>query len=260
MAEAKYATYPSLSDRVVVITGGASGIGAATVEAFAQQHARVVFLDLQDEPASQLIERIASAGLTAPKYYRCDLTDIEALQQCVAQIIEKFSTIDVLINNAGNDTRHSIDEVTSEYWDMMIAVNLKQQFFMSQAVIPAMRKARGGVLLNISSISWVIPSVSVPVYVAAKAGIVGMTRTLAHELGKDNIRVNCVTPGAVLTERQKRLWLTEAYKAEILAAQAIKRLIVPEEVARLLLFLASDDSAAITSQSYVIDAGWVSSG
>ena len=161
------------------------------------------------------------------------------------------------MNNAGNDTRHLIAEVTSEYWDQCIAVNLKHQFFMAQAVIPAMKKARRGSIINMSSIAWAIPSTNMPVYVTAKAAIAGMSRTLAHELGADNIRVNCVMPGAILTERQKRLWFTEAYKSEILASQALKRMILPQEVARLVLFLAADDSSAITSQSYVIDGGWV---
>ena len=161
------------------------------------------------------------------------------------------------MNNAANDTRHKIAEVTSAYWDQAIAVNLKHQFFMSQAVIPSMQKAQRGSIINMSSIGWVIPSTNQIVYVTAKAAIVGLTRTLAHELGADNIRVNCVMPGAILTERQQRLWITEAYKTEILANQALKRMILPEEVARLVLFLASDDSSAITNQSYMIDAGWV---
>ena len=138
-----------------------------------------------------------------------------------------------------------------------MAVNLKQQFFVSQAVVPAMKKAGSGSIINMSSISWMIPSTGLPVYVTAKAAIVGLTRTLAHELGGHNIRVNAVLPGAIATERQRQLWYTEAYKAEILSSQALKRLISPEEVARLVLFLAADDSAAITNQSYIIDAGWV---
>lgn len=252
-----FATYPSLRERVVVVTGGASGIGEAMVAAFAAQGAGVVFLDIQDEAAEQLIRRLKSAGALMPVYYRCDLTDISALDAVMAEVTEKFTTIDVLVNNAGNDTRHSIEDVTSDYWDRSIAVNLKQQFFMAKAVIPAMKRAGRGSIINMSSISWVIPSTNVPVYVAAKAGIVGMTRTLAHELGEDNIRVNCVMPGAIQTERQKRLWLTDAYKAEILSRQALKRLLEPEEVARLVLFLAADDSAGITNQSHVIDGGWV---
>jgi NAD(P)-dependent dehydrogenase (short-subunit alcohol dehydrogenase family) len=252
-----FAIYPSLRDRVIVVTGGASGIGEAIVEAFALQHAQVVFLDIQDDAAEQVLQRLAAAGATVPVYYRCDLTDTAEVQRTIQNILSKFQTVDVLVNNAGNDTRHKIAEVTSEYWDQAIAVNLKHQFFMSQAVIPAMQKARRGSIINMSSIGWVIPSTNQIVYVTAKAAIVGMSRTLAHELGADNIRVNSIMPGAILTERQKRLWVTEAYKAAILANQALKRMILPEEVARLVLFLASDDSSAITNQSYVIDAGWV---
>lgn len=252
-----FATYPSLRNRVVVVTGGASGIGEAIVEAFAMQHATVIFLDIQDAAAAQLVRRLEVAGAATTTYVHCDLTDIDRLQSAVAGILERFDTVDVLVNNAGNDTRHSVAEVTSSYWDQLMAINLKAQFFMAQALIPTMRKAGRGSIINMSSIAWAIPSTNVPVYVTAKAGIIGMTRTLAHELGADNIRVNCVMPGAILTERQKRLWLTEAYQAEVLSNQALKRLLVPEEVARLVLFLAADDSAAMTNQSLVIDAGWI---
>jgi NAD(P)-dependent dehydrogenase (short-subunit alcohol dehydrogenase family) len=254
---AQFATYPSLHNRVVAITGGASGIGAAIVEAFAANHAKVAFLDLQTDPADQLLQRLQTASASVPLFLPCDLTDIAALQTAFKTIAEKLGPVEVLINNAGDDTRHSIEEVTPESWDRTIAVNLKHQFFAAQAVIPGMRKLGRGCILNMSSIAWVIPSTSVPVYVTAKAGIVGMTRTLAHELGPFNIRVNAILPGAIATERQRRLWLTPEYEAEILAAQALKRLILPEEVARLALFLAADDSSAITSQSCVIDGGWV---
>jgi NAD(P)-dependent dehydrogenase (short-subunit alcohol dehydrogenase family) len=250
-----FASYPSLRDRVVLVTGGASGIGEAIVEAFATQHAQVVFLDIQDDAANQLTKRLNAA--TPPVYYHCDLTDIAEVQRTVQTILARFHTVDVLVNNAGNDTRHKLADVTPAYWDQSIAVNLKHQFFLSQAVIPAMQKAQRGSIINMSSIGWVIPSTNQVVYVTAKAAIVGLTRTLSHELGADNIRVNCIMPGAILTERQQRLWLTEEYKAQILANQALKRMILPEEVARLILFLASDDSSAITNQSYVIDAGWV---
>jgi D-xylose 1-dehydrogenase len=251
------AIYPSLEDQLVVVTGGASGIGAAIVEAFAMQRSQVVSLDIQDDAAKELNDRLGAMEAKVPVYYRCDLTDIEALQRTIADVVERFPAIDVLVNNAGNDTRHSVDEVTSAYWDESMAVNLKHQFFMAQGLVPAMRRAGGGSIINMSSISWAIPSTDLPVYVTAKAAIVGMTRTLAHTFGGDNIRVNCVMPGAILTERQKRLWLTEEYKAEVLSRQALKRLILPDEVARLILFLASDDSSAITNQSYVIDGGWV---
>jgi len=253
----EFASYPSLRGRVVVVTGGASGIGEHIVEHFAQQGANVVFLDIQNETGLQLVRKIGANGDAEPYFLQCDLTDIGVLRSSIQSVIAKFKTIDVLVNNAGNDARHSVDEVTPEYWDRSMAVNLKHQFFVSQAVIPAMKKAGRGSIINLSSISWVIPSTGLPVYVTAKAAIVGLTRTLAHELGADNIRVNCVLPGAILTERQKHLWFTDAYKAEILRNQALKRMILPEEVARLVLFLAADDSSAITSQSYVIDGGWV---
>jgi NAD(P)-dependent dehydrogenase (short-subunit alcohol dehydrogenase family) len=252
-----YGSYPSLHGRVVVVTGGASGIGEKIVEQFAAQGARVAFLDIQSESATRLVSKIAANGEIEPYFQQCDLTDIDALRVCIQSIMARFDTIDVLVNNAGNDARHSVEDVTSQYWDRSMAVNLKHQFFVSQAVIPAMKKAGRGSIINMSSISWVIPSTGLPVYVTAKAAIVGLTRTLAHELGRDNIRVNCVLPGAILTERQAQLWYTDAYKAEILSGQALKRMISPEEVARLVLFLAADDSSAITSQSYVIDAGWV---
>ena len=174
-----------------------------------------------------------------------------------AEAIEALGGVDVLVNNAANDQRHRIEDVTEEYFDQSIAVNLRPQFFMIQAVLPAMKQAGRGSIINMSSISWMIPSTGVPVYVTTKAAIVGLTRTMAHELGPSGIRVNAVLPGAIATEKQKRLVYTPEYKAEIMASQALKRDILPEDVARLVLFLASDDSSAITNQSYVIDGGWV---
>jgi len=252
-----FASYPSLRDRVILVTGGASGIGEKIVEAFAQQASRVIFLDIQDDAAAQVIRNIRSKNHPAPTYFHCDVTDVAALRRSVKDTAASFGGIDVLVNNAGNDARHTIEEVTPEFWDQAIAVNLKHQFFLSQAVIPIMKKAGAGSIINMSSIAWAIPSVGLPIYVAAKAAIAGLTRTLAHELGPHNIRVNCVMPGAIETERQKRLWYTDEYKAEILANQALKRTILPEDVARLVLFLAADDSSAITNQSYVIDGGWL---
>ena len=251
-----FAVYPSLRDRVVVVTGGASGIGESMVRAFAEQGAKIFFLDVQQDAAAALVKSV-EACRNVPGYCPCDLTDIASLKQTIQGILDTAGGVDVLVNNAGNDTRHSFEDVSPEFWDQTIAVNLKHQFFAAQAVIPAMRQARQGSIINMSSIGWMIPSTRQSVYVTAKAAIVGMTRTLAHEVGEFNIRVNAVMPGAILTERQKRLWLTAEYKAEVLRNQALKRMILPEEVARLVLFLAADDSAAITSQSYVIDAGWV---
>jgi D-xylose 1-dehydrogenase len=255
-ATGNFAIYPSLRDRVIVVSGGATGIGEAIVEAFATQQARVVFLDIQDAAAEALIARLQPSACAPPAYYHCDLTDVAALQRTMQTILARFPAVDVLVNNAANDVRHKIEEVTSDFWDRSMAENLKHQFFLAQSVIPSM-KARGrGSIINMSSISWKIPLTGIPVYVTAKAAIVGMTRALAHELGPSNLRVNCVMPGAILTEKQKRLWLTEAYTAEVLASQALQRMVLPDEVARLVLFLAADDSSAITNQSYAIDGGW----
>lgn len=257
LTSTEFASYPSLSGRRVIITGGASGIGEALVSAFAEQAARVAILDIQEQAGRQLVQRLSSQGCNTASFHLCDLTDILALQRVVSEVMDAFDGLDVLVNNAGNDTRHLIEDVTPESWDRMMAINLKQMFFMTQKVIPAMKTSGRGSIINMSSIGWIIPSTKVPVYVTAKAAIIGMTRTLAHELGPHNIRVNSVLPGAILTERQRKLWFTEDYKAEILSRQALKRLLLPDEVARLVLFLAASDSSAITSQSYVVDGGWI---
>jgi NAD(P)-dependent dehydrogenase (short-subunit alcohol dehydrogenase family) len=254
---AEFARYPSLRGRVVLVTGGASGIGECVVMHFARQGARVAFFDIQDEAGHRLVDGLRGEGWTAPLFLHCDLTDLEALRRAVEEVIAVLGTVDVLVNNAANDQRHSIEEVTPEYWNQSMAVNLRPQFFMIQAVLPAMRRAGRGSIINMSSISWMIPSTGLPLYTTAKAAIIGMTRTLAHELGPENIRVNAVLPGAIATEKQKCLVYTPEYKAEILASQALKREILPEDVARLVLFLAADDSSAITNQSYVVDGGWV---
>ncbi len=252
-----FARYPSLQGRAVLVTGGATGIGESLVTHFARQGARVAFLDIQDEPAQSLVANLTAEGCPAPLYLRCDLTDIGTLQSAVGEVIEALGTVDVLVNNAANDQRHTIEEVTPEYWEHCMQQNLKHHFFCIQAVLPAMRRAGRGSIINISSISWMVPSTGLPVYTTAKAGIVGLTRTLAHELGAEGIRVNAVLPGAIVTEKQKRLWYTPEYKAEIMASQALKRDILPDDVARLVLFLAADDSSAITNQSYIVDGGWM---
>jgi NAD(P)-dependent dehydrogenase (short-subunit alcohol dehydrogenase family) len=253
----QFATYPSLRERVVVITGGGTGIGAAMVQQFARQGASVAFLD-RDVEASQDLVRATSAGVPhIPRFFACDLTDIAALRSALAQIGAELGTITVLVNNAASDDRHTTSEVTPEYWDERLAVNLRHHFFAIQAVTAGMTAAGSGSIVNISSIGWLIPSTSQAAYVTAKAGIVGLTRTLAHELGPVNIRVNCVLPGAIMTERQRRLWVTPEYAARIRAAQALKRELLPDDVARLVLFLAADDGCAMTSQSYIIDGGWV---
>ena len=252
-----YALYPSLRGRAVLVTGGASGIGSSIVTEFARQGARVAFFDVQGNAGRQLVNLLAPGVASPPIFFPCDLTDIAKLQAAVKEVTASLGGVDVLVNNAANDQRHKIEDVTLEYWDASIAVNLRPQFFMIQAVLPAMKAAGRGSIINMSSIAWMIPSTGVPVYIAAKAAIVGLTRTLAHELGTEGIRVNAVLPGAIATEKQKKQVYTPEYKAEIMGSQALKRDILPEDVARLVLFLAADDSSAITNQSYIIDGGWV---
>jgi D-xylose 1-dehydrogenase len=253
----EFAQYPSLRDVVVLVTGGGSGIGAAIVEQFALQGARVAFLDVDDEASAKLADDIGPRCAHPPVFMHCDLVDIPALRAAIAEVEKRLGPIRVLVNNAASDDRHNFAEVTPEYWDERMAVNLRHQFFATQAVAPGMAAAGGGSIINMSSIAWMIPSTGLPAYVTAKAGIVGLTRTLARELGGANIRVNCVSPGAIMTERQRRLWMTPEYLAEIMQRQSLKRELMPEEVARVVLFLAADDSAGITGQNFIIDGGWV---
>jgi len=251
------ARYPSLQEAVVLITGGASGIGAAMVEQFAFQGSQVAFVDIAEESAARLIEKLAPAVAHRPAFLKCDLTNIYELRSTVGNVEARFGVVRVLVNNAASDDRHKLFEVTPEYWDARMNVNLRHHFFAIQAVAPGMTRAGGGSIINMSSIAWMIPSTGLPAYVTAKAGIVGLTRTLARELGGANIRVNCVSPGAIMTERQRRLWMTPDYVAEIMQRQSLKRELIPEDVAKAVLFLASEESAAITGQNFVVDGGWV---
>jgi NAD(P)-dependent dehydrogenase (short-subunit alcohol dehydrogenase family) len=253
----KFAIYPSLVDRCVLITGGGSGIGAAMVEQFALQGARVAFVDVAEESSHALVTSLAGRCAHPPFFVPCDLTDIPATKSVLQSILSECGTPAVLVNNAASDDRHNFAEVTEEYWDQRMAVNLKHQFFAAQAIAPAMKAAGGGSIINMSSIAWMIPTPNLVLYNMAKAAIVGMTRALAHELGEANIRVNSVLPGAILTERQRRLWMSQEYLAAVLGKQCLKHNIAPEEVARLVLFLAADDSRSISNQSYIIDGGWI---
>lgn len=253
----RFASYPSLRERAVLITGGGSGIGASMVEHFALQGARVAFLDIDSGSSEALVADLSGRSEHAPLFVPCDLRDVAALRKAIAEIEARLGAVRVLVNNAASDDRHRFADVTPEYWDERMATNLRHHFFAIQAVAPRMAEAGGGSIVNMSSIAWMIPSTGLPAYVTAKAGIAGLTRTMAHELGPSNIRVNCVLPGAIATERQRRLWFTPEYTREILSAQALKRTLVPEDVARLVLFLAADDSEGITNQSYVVDGGWV---
>jgi len=255
--EPRFASYPSLSDRVVLVTGGGTGIGAELVESFARQGARVAFLDLAREPSEALAARLAETARHAPLFLEFDLRDTAALKGAAGRVAERLGPVRVLVNNAADDDRHRFEDVTPEYWDDRMAVNLRHYFFALQAVVPGMRQAGAGSVVNMGSIVWAIPSTGHVGYVTAKAAVMGLTRTMSKELGADGIRVNSVMPGGILTERQLRLWLTPEYKALILAHQSLKRHLYPGDVARLVLFLAADDSAAITGQSYAVDGGWV---
>jgi len=248
-AEDNRAVYPSLRGKRVLITGGGSGIGAGIVEGFARQGAEIVFFDLAEEESRALCER------TGGRFERVDLTDIKALQSAIARLIEEGGAFDVLVNNAANDDRHSIEDVTEAYWDERLDVNLKHHFFAAQAVIPGMREKGAGAIVNLGSISWHLGITDLPVYQTAKAAIEGLTRSLARELGPDGIRVTCVVPGNVRTPRQLK-WYTPEGEQEIVDAQCLKGRLAPDDVAAMVLFLASDDARLITGHEYFVDAGW----
>ena len=249
------ATYPSLRDRTVFVTGGASGIGAAEVEHFAAQGARVAFVDVAEAPAKALVARLTEAGHPAPFFQRCDITDITALRAAIAAAGARLGPITVLVNNAANDQRHRWQDMTPEYWDERMAVNLKHQFFTIQAIAPMMAGAGGGSIVNFGSSSWHAGQGGMPAYTTAKAAIEGLTRGMARDLGADNIRVNCVIPGWIMTERQITLWLTPQAEADLMKAQFLKRRVMAEDVARLVLWLAADDSAMCSGHLWYADGG-----
>jgi len=249
------AVYPSLRDRVVFITGGATGIGASHVAHFAAQGAQVAFVDIQDAPAKELVERIAAAGQKKPRFLHADLREIPALQAAIATVGRELGPIGVLVNNAAHDQRHKWQDVTVEYWEERLQVNLRHQFFAIQAVAPMMQQAGRGSIVNFGSISWWLAQGGMPAYTTAKAGVEGLTRSFARDLGGDNIRVNCVIPGWIMTDRQKTLWLTPEGEKRTLEAQCLKRMLQPDDVSRLVLWLASDDSRACTAHTWVVDGG-----
>jgi NAD(P)-dependent dehydrogenase (short-subunit alcohol dehydrogenase family) len=253
----QYASYPSLAGRVVFVTGGGSGIGASIVEHLCAQRARVAFVDIQREASRALVEAIEARGLEAPAFIPCDVRDIAALRSAIAEARARLGPIRVLVNNAAHDERHSIESVTPEYWDERFAVNLRHQFFAAQAVVPEMVAAGGGSIINFGSTSWLVGQGGMPAYLSAKAAVAGLTRALARDLGPMGIRVNSIVPGWIMTERQIKLWLTPEGEQELLRRQCLKRKLLPEDVARVVLFFAADDSAACTNQSYVVDGGWV---
>jgi D-xylose 1-dehydrogenase len=250
------AIYPDLEGKSVLVTGGASGIGASIVRAFARQKAKVGFLDIAREPASRLVGELAKDGSTV-HYEHCDLTDIPALRSAIDRVRNKIGPVCILVNNAAHDERHATETVTPEYWDDRIAVNLRHQFFSAQAVLPDMKAAGDGVIVNFGSISWMVGEGGMAVYTAAKSAILGLTRSLARDYGPYNIRVNAIAPGWIMTERQVEKWLTPEGEARLLNSQCLKRKLYPDDISRVVVFLASEEAAACTNQQYVVDGGWV---
>lgn len=246
-----FANYPSLTGKVVLVTGGASGIGAEMVAEFAGQQSRVAFLDFDDAGG----QRVAEA--TGATFLHCDLRDIAALRRAVAEAAEKLGQVHVLVNNAARDDRCALEDVEPDYWDERMATNLRHMFFCAQAVAPGMRAAKAGSIINMGSVSWMKAQGGMPAYTTAKAAVRGLTRGLARDLGVDGIRVNEVVPGWVFTERQQALWATPVSVAQTLEKQCLKRKLMPPDLARMVLWLAADDSAMVTAQHFVVDGGEV---
>ncbi len=251
----QHATYPSLRGRVVFVSGGSSGIGAELVRTFAQQGARVAFCGTRPDGGQALIDELAAAGLPAPWYGACDVRDVPAYQALLQRVLNELGAVRVLVNNAGRDDRHAMEDVTPELWDERLALNLKHYFFAIQALAPAMAAAGGGSVINMGSVSWMRGRPNLVGYTTAKAGILGLTRTLARELGGRGIRVNALVPGAIVTERQNALHRDAAADQAFLDAQCLKIRLDPGHVARATLFLAADDSDGMTGQHVLVDAG-----
>ncbi|KAB8058461.1 SDR family oxidoreductase [Janthinobacterium sp. FT14W] len=251
------AKYGSLQGKRVFITGGGSGIGESLVAEFAAQGALVAFVDIAVEASEALCRRLAEAGWTAPLFRHCDITDIPSLQAVMAELAAKLGDFDILVNNAANDQRHQAQDVTLEYWNERIAINQRPMFFTCQAVFEGMKRKGGGSIINVSSISWHMKSGGYPVYATTKAAVVGLTRGLARDYGAHNIRVNTVTPGWVMTQRQIDLWVDEAAEVEIKKSQCLPNKLMPQDIAAMVLFLAADDGAMCSSQEFIVDAGWV---
>ncbi|MBZ9937075.1 SDR family oxidoreductase [Mesorhizobium sp. BR1-1-16] len=249
------AIYPSLKDRTVVVTGGGSGIGESIVRHFVAQGAKVGFLDINREASEALVAELSSQG--SVHFEHCDLRDIAALRAAIANIRAAFGPITILVNNAAHDERHKLEDVTPEYWDDRVHVNLRHQFFAAQAVVDDMKAAGGGAIINLGSTSWMIGLGGMPAYTASKSAVLGLTRSLARDLGPFNIRVCSVVPGWIMTQRQIDLWLTPEAEARVMESQCLKRKLYPEDIAKPVLFFASDEASGCTNQAYVVDGGWI---
>jgi NAD(P)-dependent dehydrogenase (short-subunit alcohol dehydrogenase family) len=256
-ASTAFASYPSLRGQVAFVSGGATGLGEAFVAHLAAQGVHVGFVDIQDDAGHALCERLTGEGCPQPFYQHCDVRDVPALQAAIAATAERLGPITVLVNNAANDVRHAVDTLSLEQWEDLIHVNVRHHFFAAQAVAPMMRAAGRGSIVNLGSIAVHIDLMDLPAYITAKAGIEGLTRTLARELGPDGIRVNCLIPGWVMTERQLRDWVTPEAEASIARNQCLPQKMVPADVARMLLWLAAEDSRSCTAQTWVVDGGWM---
>jgi NAD(P)-dependent dehydrogenase (short-subunit alcohol dehydrogenase family) len=250
------AKFASLRGKRVFITGGGTGIGEAMVISFAEQGAQVAFVDIASEASLALVRRVKEAGYPEPQFRQCDITDIPALQAAMADLAGA-GAFDVLVNNAANDQRHDTAGVTLEYWNQRIAINQRPMFFTCQAVLPGMRRKGAGSIINVGSISWHVKNAGYPVYATAKAAVHGLTRGLAREFGAHGIRVNTVTPGWVMTQRQIELWLDDAGEQEIKRNQCLQAKLLPQHIASMVLFLAAEDGAMCTAQEFIVDGGWV---
>ena len=251
------AIYPSLQNKVVVITGGASGIGENIVEHFIMQKSRVAFLDIEEKLGNDLVNKLENKYNLKATFIKCNLKNINEIRKSVQLIRKQIGPIYTLVNNAANDERHDLDSVTPEYWDDRMSINLKHYFFTTQAVYKDMKKIGSGTIINIGSFSWMLAQGGMPGYTTAKSAIMGLTRTLARDLGEYNIRVNCVVPGWIITERQKKMWLTPEIEKKQLERQCIKRMLKPDDISKAVLFFASDQSSGCTAQNYVVDGGIV---
>jgi len=250
------ANYPSLKDKVVLITGGASGIGESIVENFLQQGSKVVFIDKEKELGIKLESNLNKYSFK-PIFKLCDLMNIDDLESIIKEIELEIGPISILVNNAANDDRHELDSVTPEYWDNRMNINLRHYFFATKFAYKQMKAIGKGSVVNIGSFSWMLGQGGMPGYTTAKSAIMGLTRTLARDLGIYNIRVNCVVPGWIITERQRKLWLTPEIEKQQLERQCIKRMLEPNDIAKPVLFFASDQSSGCSAQNYVVDGGIV---
>jgi len=251
-----FARYPGLRDQSVFVTGGGSGIGAAIVESFVDQGSKTAFVDIDIAASEKLVEALGKSHAGAPLFIPCDIRDVAALQEAIIRVGQEHGPIGTLVNNAANDQRHDWKGVSPSYWDERMAINLRPMFFAIQAVVPQMRQRGSGSIVNFGSISWKIPQGGMPAYTTAKAAVHGLTRGMARDLGQDSIRVNTVVPGWVMTERQLALWVNEQTEKALDEAQCLRGRIQPVDLARMVLFLASDDDRMCTAQEFTVDAGW----